>query len=33
MTRAAFGQDLEVRQQYLSMLFHAYPGTAWVLAP
>lgn len=31
MTRAAFGHDLEVRQQYLSMVYHAFPGTAWVL--
>lgn len=31
MARAAFGQDLQVRQQYLSMVFHAFPGTAWVL--
>jgi hypothetical protein len=32
MARAAFNADLEVRQQYLSMVFHKIPGEAnWTL--
>lgn len=31
MARPGFGKDFEVRQQYLSMLYHALPGHAWVL--
>ena len=31
MTRPSFAHDLEVRQQYLSLLYHALPGHSWVL--
>lgn len=31
MTRPTFAHDLEVRQQYLSMVYHAFPGQAFVL--
>ena len=31
MTRPNFAHDLTVRQQYLSMIYHALPGHAWVL--